>query len=93
MTIEEFKAACNPIPELFELWNALADIALNTQTRGLPLALRVYQAEQLSEEEHRAYHTQQQEFQSVAEDLARACARYNVAVPELRVGEICALFQ
>ena len=92
MTIEELKEACSRIPELNKLWNALVDIALNTQTRGLPLALRVHRGEELSDEEHSAYHAQQENFSTAAEALIRACAKHGIAPPVLRVGEICALY-
>ena len=92
MSIETFREECRRVPELTRLWNALADIALNTQTRGLPLALLAYRGEKLSDEEHRAYHMQQQEFETAAAELARACARHDITAPALRVGEICALY-
>ena len=92
MTTEELKEACNRIPELNTLWNALVDIALNTQTRGLPLALRAHRGEGLSDEEHSAYHVQQEEFDAAAQTLIRACAKHGITPPVLRVGEICALY-
>ncbi len=92
MNIEAFKEECSRIPELARLWRALADIALNTQTRGLPLALLAYQGAELSEEEHQAYHAQQSKFQSAADELADACKAHGIAAPMLRVGEICALY-
>ena len=92
MTCEELKEACSRTPELTRLWNALVDIALNTQTRGLPLALRAHRGEELSEDEHRAHHAQQEEFETAAETLMRACVRHGIAPPVLRVGEICALY-
>ena len=92
MNIEAFKEECVRIPELARMWRALAEIALNTQTRGLPLALLVYQGAELSEEEHQTYNAQQSKFKSAADELADACKTHGIVAPMLRAGEICALY-
>ncbi len=92
MTLGELRSECLKYPQLKTLWDRVAGIALNTQTRGLPLALRVYRGEELSSEEKVAFDNLQQQFDAAAADFKQACQHYNIKTPEIRVGDVCALY-
>lgn len=92
MTLREFRGECLKYPHLRILWDKVAGVALNTQTRGLPLALRVYRGEELSHDDRMVFEEQRRKFDVAVADLKDACKTYRIEVPDMNVGDVCTLY-
>lgn len=92
LKLKEFREECLKYPHLKDLWGQVAGIALNTQTRGLPLALRFYHGEPLSPQEETIFEELQHQFDAAAARLKKACNIHGIEMPEMEVGDVCALY-